>query len=103
VTLALGAYGVVEVVEDLGAPWTWLVQTLVLALLAAGFFVAAQRFHDHGVGWLLAGSVAVGLAITAFSNVIRTADTLALPLAGLLVCTATALFAVRRAQQPGRH
>jgi hypothetical protein len=99
VTLALGAYGLATVVEDLGAPWAWLVQTLVLALLAVGFFVASRRSQDHRLGWLLSFSVAGGLAITAFSNVIDAAP--ALPLAGVLVCVAIALFAARGAQQ--RH
>jgi hypothetical protein len=70
VTLALGAYGLVHVVEGLGAPWAWLVQTLVLAPVALGLFVAAQRSHDHRLGWLLSGAVAAGLAITAFYNVL---------------------------------
>jgi hypothetical protein len=96
-TVALGAYGLVDVVEDLGAPWTWLVQTLVLALLALGFVVAAQRSPDHRPGWLLSGAVAVGLAITAFYKVIDAAATPALPLAGLLVCIAILVFVVRGA------
>jgi hypothetical protein len=99
VTLALGAYGLANVVEDLGAPWAGLVQTLVLALLGVGFFVAARRSQDHRLGWLLSFSVAAGLAITAFSNVIDAAP--ALPLAGVLVCVAIALFAARGAQR--RH
>jgi hypothetical protein len=97
VTLVLGVYGLVNVVEDLGDPWAGLVQTLVLALLAVGFFVAAARSHDHRLGWLLSGSVAAGLAITAFSNLIDAAP--ALPLAGVLVCIAILLFAARGAQR----
>jgi hypothetical protein len=97
VTLALGAYGLVDVVEDLGDPWAWLVQTLVLALLAMGFLVAAARSRDHRLGLLLSGCVAAGLAITAFSNVIDAAP--ALPLAGVLVCIAIPLFAARGAQR----
>jgi 4-amino-4-deoxy-L-arabinose transferase-like glycosyltransferase len=99
VTLALGVYGLVDLVEDLGAPWAWLVQTLVLTLVAVGCFVAAQRANDHRLGWMLSGSVAAGLALTAFSNLIDA--TPALPLAGVLVCIATALFAARGARQ--RH
>ena len=97
VTLVLGVYGLANVVEDLGDPWAGLVQTLVLALLAVGFFVAAARSHDHRLGWLLSGSVAAGLAITAFSNLIDAAP--ALPLAGVLVCIAILLFAARGAQR----
>lgn len=93
-TLALAAYGLVTVVERLGAPWAWLVQTLVLALLALGFVVMARRSHDHRAGWLLSGSVALGLAIAAFSNAIGAGATPALPLAVLLVCVATLLFVV---------
>jgi peptidoglycan/LPS O-acetylase OafA/YrhL len=92
-------YGLVDLVEDLGAPWAWLVQTVVLALLALGFFVAARRSNDHRLGWMLSGSVAAGLAVTAFSNL--TDATPALPLAGVLVCIAIALFAARGARQ--RH
>ena len=62
-TLALSAYGLVDLVEDLGAPWAWLVQALALALLAAGFVVAARRSPDHRFAWLLSGAVAGGLAI----------------------------------------
>jgi xanthosine utilization system XapX-like protein len=90
--LALGAYGLIDVVEDLGAPWAWLVQTLVLALLAVGFFVAAQRSHDHRVGWLLSSSVAAGLAVAAFYSLVDSAATPALPVAGLLVGIAIVLF-----------
>jgi hypothetical protein len=99
VTLALGAYGLIDVVEDLGSPWTGLVQTLVLAALALAFFIAAQRSHDHRVGWLLSGSAALGLAITAFSNVIDATATRVLPLAGLLVCIAILPFVIPGAQQ----
>jgi hypothetical protein len=106
--LALGAYGLIDVVEDLGAPWAWLVQTLVLALLALGFFVAARRSHDHRVGWLLSSSVATGLAIAAFYSLVDTAAIPALPVAGLLVGIAIVLFVVhgvsrgraRRARPP---
>jgi hypothetical protein len=95
VTLALGAYGLITVVEHLGAPWAWLVETLALTLLAVGFFVAARRSQDHRLGWLLSGAAAGGLAITAFSSLIDA--TPALPLAAVLVCIAIALFAARGA------
>ena len=98
VTLALCAYGLVDVVEDLAAPWAWLVQALVLALLARSCLVAARHSHDHRVGWLLSGSVAAGLAIAAFYNLADAAATPVLPLAGLLVCIAILLVVVRSRQ-----
>ena len=103
-TLALAAYGLVQVVEDLGAPWAWLVQALVLALLARSCFVAAQRSHDHRAGWLLSGSVAAGLAIAAFYDLVDAAATPVPPVAGLLVCIAILLVVVRvRRQRPHRE
>jgi hypothetical protein len=99
VTLALGVYGLLNVVEDLGGPWAGMVQTLLLALLAVGFFVAAQHSADHRLGWLLSGAVAVGLAIAAFSSAIDAAAIPALPLAGAVVCLAIVVFVAHSAQQ----
>lgn len=99
VTLALGAYGLVDAVEGLGGPWAGMVQALLLALLAVGFFVAAQHSGHHRLGWLLSGAVAVGLAIAAFSSAIDAAATPALPLAGAVVCTAIVVFVTRGTQQ----
>jgi hypothetical protein len=101
VLLALAAYGLVHVVEELGAPWAGLVQTLVLALIALGFLVAARRSHDHRFGWLLSSCVAVGLAIAAFSTTIDgpAPPALLLPAAGALACIALSLLVVRRVQR----
>jgi hypothetical protein len=99
VTLALAVYGLVHVVEALGAPWPWLVQALVLALLAGSCFAAAQRSRDHRVGWLLSGCVAVGFAVAAFYNLVDAAATPVLPLAGLLVCSTVLLVVVRGRRQ----
>jgi hypothetical protein len=99
VTLALGAYGLLDAVERLGGPWAGMVQTLLLALLAVGFLVAAQHSADHRLGWLLSGAVAVGLAIAAFSSAIDAAATPALPLAGAVVCLAIAVIVARGIQQ----
>jgi len=92
-TLALGALGLIHVVDSLGFPWAWLAEALALALLAMCFFVAAQRADDKRVAWLLSGSVAAGLAIAAFYNFITAAVTTALPAAGLVVFIAIVLFA----------
>ena len=99
--LALAAYGLVHVVGELGAPWAGLVQTLVLALIALGFFVAARRSDDHRFGWLLSSCVALGLAIAAFSTTIdgATPPALLLPLAGALACIALPPLVVRRVQR----
>jgi hypothetical protein len=102
-TLALGAYGLVHVVEDLGSPWASIVQTLVLTVLALSFFVAAQRTHDHRAGWLLSGSVIAGLAIAAVYNAVDATATVALPAAGVLVGAVIALFVVRGARQRPRR
>jgi hypothetical protein len=99
VTLALGTYGLAVVVEGLGPPWAGLVQTLVLALLAAGCVVAGSRAHHHRLGWLLSGCVATGLAISAFSNVIGATPEVAL--AGVVAGLAIPLLAARRARR--RH
>jgi hypothetical protein len=103
VTLALGLYGLVDVVEDLAAPWAWLIQTLVLVALALGFLVAARRSHDHRVGWLLSGSLAAGLALAAFYNLVGAAATPGLPVAGLLVCVAVGLSVARVARVARRR
>jgi hypothetical protein len=38
----------------------------MLAALGLGFFAAAQRSHDHRVGWLLSSAATTGLAIVFF-------------------------------------
>jgi len=99
VTLALGAYGLVDVVEDLPAPWAGLVETLALALLAVGFLVAARHFPDHRLGWLLSGAVAAGLAVTALSHLVGAAAAPALPLAAVLAWVAALLLVGLRAHR----
>jgi hypothetical protein len=97
-TLALGARGVMEIVDSLDSPWRGLVETLLLALLALGFFAAAQRSYDQHVGWLLSGSIAAGLAASAFYNFINAGATSAAPAAASGAFIAIFLFVVR-----GRH
>jgi hypothetical protein len=76
-TLALAARGLIEIINALGHPWARLVETLLLALLAMGFILAARRSHDHRGGWLLSGAVAIGLATTTAYHFIMTAITAA--------------------------
>jgi hypothetical protein len=81
-------------------PWRWLVESQLLALLALGFFVAAQRVPDRWFGWLLSSCVALGLAIAAFYNFIATTSTNTLPAAGVVVFISIWLFVVRRVTHP---
>jgi hypothetical protein len=76
-------------------PWGWLIATLLLALLAVGFVVAARRFDDHRFGWLLSGSVAAGLAIADFYNFIDMADAPVLPAAALVAGIGILLLVAR--------
>jgi hypothetical protein len=83
---------VANVIDSLGAPWSSLITALLLALLARACFVVTQHAADKRFGWLLSASVATGLAIADFHNVIS-----ALPknwAAGLGIVIAT-LFALR--------
>jgi len=83
------------------APWRWLVESQLLALLALGFFVAAQRVPDKWFGWLLSSCVALGLAVAALYNFIATASTNTLPAAaGVVVFISIWLFVVRRVTHP---
>jgi hypothetical protein len=77
----------------------WLVESQLLALLALGFFVAAQRVPDKYFGWLLSSCVALGLAIAAFYNFIATVGTRAIPAAGG-VFILILLFVARGATNP---
>jgi hypothetical protein len=65
-TLVLAARGLIEIINALGHPWAQAIKTLVLAALGLGFFAAAQRSHDHRVGWLLSSAATTGLAIVFF-------------------------------------
>jgi hypothetical protein len=94
--LALATTGLIEVIAGLGAAWRWLAQTLLLALLALGMVVAAQRSDDRRFAWLLSGGVAVGLAIAAFYNLIVALAAPALPVAGAAIFIAIVLFFLRR-------
>lgn len=82
--------------DGLLVPWRWLVESQLLALLALGFSVAAQRVPDKRFGWMLSSCVALGLAIAAFYNFIATAGTRAVP-AGVAVFISSLLFVARRA------
>jgi CHASE2 domain-containing sensor protein len=93
-TLALGVRGLIDVVDGLDVPWRSLVETLLLALLAFGLFMAAQRSYDQRIGWLMAGSIAAGLAIGAFYNFINAGAIPLTPAAGFVVLIAILLFAI---------
>jgi hypothetical protein len=72
-TLALAARGLVEIINVLGYPWSRLVGTLLAALLAVGFVVAARRSHEHRGGWLLSGAIAIGLTAAISYHLVITA------------------------------
>jgi peptidoglycan/LPS O-acetylase OafA/YrhL len=91
-TLALASRGVGEAVDAIGHPWARLVETLLLAILALGFFAAARRCHEHRGGWLLSGAAAGGLAIASCYEVIASAPTSAMPAAALAVCIVLVLL-----------
>jgi len=100
--LALVAIGLIALDAFEGA-WRWLVEMLLLALLALAFFVAARRSDDQRFAWLLSASVAAGLAIAAFYNLILATATPALPVAGVATFVAITLFLLRRGtRQPPR-
>lgn len=86
--------------DGLPVPWRWLVESQLLALLALGFLVGAQRVPDKYFGWLLSSCVALGLAIAAFYNFITAAGARAIPAAGVVVFVSILLFAARRATHP---
>jgi FtsH-binding integral membrane protein len=88
-----------DAVDLIQLPWAWLVTMLMLAALAVGFFVGARRAGEQRVGWLLSGSVAVGLAISALYNFVDAAVTPGIPAAGFVVCIAIVLFAAGGAAQ----
>jgi hypothetical protein len=90
--------------EGLRAPWCWLIEAQLLALVALGFFVAAQRFQDKRFSWLLSSSVAVGFAIAAFYNFIAATGARAIPAVGLsIMFMAIMLFVMRTATQVRRR
>lgn len=94
-TLASGPYGLVDVVDGVGRPGRWLLQALLMTLLAAGFFVAAQRSADKRFAWLLSSSVAAGFAIAASCNLIGATTTPAVPVAGVVIFIAVMLLLTR--------
>jgi hypothetical protein len=100
ITLALAARGLIEIIHALGHPWASLVETLLLAILALGFFAAAPRSHKHRSGWLLSGAIATGLAIARLDDFIGAAITPTFPVTCLVVCIVLLLFA---ADRPARH
>ena len=79
--------------------WWWLSQTLLLTLLALGFLAAAQHFVDKRIAWLLSASIAGGLAIASFYNLIATAATPVVPAVGFIILIAILLFASRAARK----
>src|SRR5215212_3041895 len=97
ITVALAARGLVEIFDAIGRPWTSLVEALLLATLALGFFAAPPRSHRHRSGWLLSGSVATGLAIARLYDFIGDAVTPAFPVTCLVICIVLLLFVTRRA------
>lgn len=102
-TLALSACGLVHLVDSLSRPGRWLVQALLMALLAVCFFGVARRSSEMRLGWLISGSVAAGLAIAATYNLIETTVTPALPAAGMVIFAVIMVVVVhtdRRGGQP---
>ena len=93
VTLTLAALGLIDVIDDLGVPWSPLATTLLPTALAVGFFAAAQRSHHKRFAWLLSASTAAGLAIANFSTLINSA--LAVSFAALVTVIAIVLRLVR--------
>jgi hypothetical protein len=84
-TLTLAARGLLEIINAVGRPWASVVKTLLLAVLAVGFFAAAQRSQNHRGGWLLSGSAAVGLTIASLYDVIAAAIAPTVPASALVV------------------
>lgn len=100
--LTLAALGLISVTDSRSIPWSSVVITLLLALLALAFFGAAQHSHEQRFGRLLSASVATGLAIADFYNLITTAP--AASVAVLITFTAILLLVVcsRTHQHPRR-
>jgi hypothetical protein len=73
--LALVALGLIHAIATLGAPWSSLITTLLLVLLARVFFVVAQHSTNRRFAWLLSASIAAGLGIADFYNVVDTVRT----------------------------
>jgi hypothetical protein len=101
-TLALSACGLIHVVDSLSRPGRWLVQALLMALLAVGLSGVARRSSEMSFGWLLSGSVAAGLAIAATYNLIQAAVTPALPATGAVIVAAVILLVVHAGRWRGR-
>lgn len=91
--MTVAAFGLLNVIDSLGVPWGSLLATLVMALLALAFFAAAQHSSDKRMGWLLSASVAAGLTIADFYNLINAAAAAAV----LVTFIAVLLFVVRDA------
>ena len=103
-TLLLVAAGVIGLTGGFGGAWRWVAQTLLLALLALAFLVAAQRSHDRRFAWLQSASVAAGLTIAAFYHLMLATATPALPVAGVATFVAITLFVLRSGtRQPLRR
>ena len=102
--LLLIAVGLIGITGGFGDAGRWLAQTLLLALLALAFLVAAHRSDDRRFAWLQSASVAAGLTIAAFYNLILATATPAFPVAGVATFVAITLFVLRRgARQPLRR
>jgi hypothetical protein len=90
--------------DGLSAPWCWLIEAQLLALVALGFFVAAEHFPDKRFSWLLSSSAAVGFALAAFYNFVAATGARAIPAAGLsIMFMAIMLFVMRTATQTRRR
>jgi hypothetical protein len=99
-TLASGMCGVLGVAGGLERSERWLLESVLLAVLAIRF-LAAARCAGNRFGWLLSGSVAAGLAIAATCNLIGATTTPALPVAGVVIfIAAMLLFARAVTRQP---
>jgi hypothetical protein len=91
-TLALAGFGLINAIGSLGAQWSSLVTTLLLALCARALLAAAQRSRDKRFAWLLSASVAAGLTIASISDLVSIGPTRA---AVVVTCIAVVLLVVR--------
>jgi hypothetical protein len=92
-TLALAAFGLINIIDSLGAPWSSFGTTLLLVLSARVLFAAAQRSPDKRFAWLLSASVAAGLSIADTYNLIT--STPPARAAVVAVCIASLLLIAR--------
>jgi Flp pilus assembly protein TadB len=73
ITLSLAVFGLINVIDGLGDPWSALITTLLMTQLALAFLGAARHTHHKRFSWLLSASAAAGLAIAECYNLVNTA------------------------------